>query len=48
MPATPLDTAYYAQRRRAWLADEDTRREYDQARREIELNADRCPESLGR
>lgn len=32
-----LDTSYYDRRRRDWLADEDARREYERARREIEL-----------
>ena len=31
-----LDTSYYDKRRRGWLADEDTRAEYERARREIE------------
>jgi DNA-binding XRE family transcriptional regulator len=31
-----LDTSYYDRRRRDWLADEDTRAEYERARREIE------------
>ncbi len=30
------DTSYYIRRRRNWLADEDTRAEYERARREIE------------
>jgi DNA-binding XRE family transcriptional regulator len=32
----PLDTSYYARRRQGWLADEETRAEYERARREIE------------
>jgi hypothetical protein len=32
----PLDTSYYARRRRDWLADEETHAEYERARREIE------------
>jgi DNA-binding XRE family transcriptional regulator len=31
-----LDTSYYDQRRRDWLADEGTRAEYERARQEIE------------
>lgn len=31
-----LDTSYYTKRRRGWLADENTRAEYDRARHEIE------------
>ena len=31
-----LDTSYYDGRRRDWLADEDTRAEYERARLEIE------------
>ena len=31
-----LDTSYYEKRRRGWLADEDTRVEYERARQEIE------------
>jgi DNA-binding XRE family transcriptional regulator len=31
-----LDTSYYDRRRRDWLADEDTRTEYERARHEIE------------
>src|ERR1700730_13300560 len=31
-----LDTGYYDKRRQDWLADEDTRAEYERARREIE------------
>ncbi len=31
-----LDTSYYDQRRRDWLADESTRAEYERARHEIE------------
>lgn len=32
----PLDTGYYEKRRRGWLSDEQTRGEYERARREIE------------
>ncbi len=32
----PLDPSYYARRRRDWLADEETRAEYERARLEIE------------
>lgn len=32
----PLDTEYYAKRRRGWLADEGTRAAYERTRREIE------------
>jgi DNA-binding XRE family transcriptional regulator len=32
----PLDTSYYNRRRQGWLADEDTRAEYERARHEIE------------
>jgi DNA-binding XRE family transcriptional regulator len=31
-----IDTSYYERRRHEWLADEETRVEYDRARREIE------------
>lgn len=31
-----LDTSYYDRRRQGWLADDDTRTEYERARREIE------------
>ncbi len=31
-----IDTSYYERRRDEWLADEETRAEYDRARREIE------------
>jgi DNA-binding XRE family transcriptional regulator len=31
-----LDTSYYTKRRQGWLADEDTRAEYERARHEIE------------
>jgi DNA-binding XRE family transcriptional regulator len=31
-----LDTGYYDRRRQDWLADEDTRTEYERARHEIE------------
>jgi DNA-binding XRE family transcriptional regulator len=31
-----LDTSYYDRRRQDWLADEDTRTEYERARHEIE------------
>jgi DNA-binding XRE family transcriptional regulator len=31
-----LDTSYYEKRRQDWLADEDTRAEYERARSEIE------------
>lgn len=31
-----LDISYYDRRRQAWLADEDTRAEYERAQREIE------------
>jgi DNA-binding XRE family transcriptional regulator len=34
--AKPLDTSYYEKRRQDWLANEDTRAEYERARREIE------------
>jgi DNA-binding XRE family transcriptional regulator len=34
--AKPLDTSYYNRRRQVWLADNDTRAEYERARREIE------------
>lgn len=34
--AKALDTSYYAKRRQDWLADEDTRAEYERARQEIE------------
>jgi len=32
----PLDTSYYRRRRQDWLADEETRAEYERARHEIE------------
>lgn len=32
----PIDTSYYERRRHEWLADGETRAEYDRARREIE------------
>jgi DNA-binding XRE family transcriptional regulator len=35
MPKT-LSTSYYDKRRQQWLADDDTRAEYQRARREIE------------
>ncbi len=31
-----LDTSYYDRRRQGWLADDETRTEYERARREIE------------
>jgi DNA-binding XRE family transcriptional regulator len=34
--AKPLDTSYYERRREAWLADNETRAEYERARHEIE------------
>jgi DNA-binding XRE family transcriptional regulator len=34
--AKTLDTSYYEKRRQDWLADEDTRAEYERARHEIE------------
>jgi len=34
--AKPLDTSYYDKRRQSWLADEETRAEYERARHEIE------------
>ncbi|HEY5046055.1 MAG TPA: helix-turn-helix transcriptional regulator [Solirubrobacteraceae bacterium] len=34
--AKPLDTSYYDKRRQAWLANEETRTEYERARHEIE------------
>jgi DNA-binding XRE family transcriptional regulator len=34
--AKTLDTSYYEKRRQDWLADEDTRAEYERARSEIE------------
>lgn len=34
--AKTVDTSYYEKRRQGWLADEDTRAEYDRARSEIE------------
>jgi DNA-binding XRE family transcriptional regulator len=34
--AKPLDTSYYDKRRQSWLADEETRTEYERARHEIE------------
>ena len=34
--AKTLDTSYYEKRRRGWLADEDTRAEYERARQEIQ------------
>jgi DNA-binding XRE family transcriptional regulator len=32
----PLDTSYYNRRHQGWLADDDTRAEYERARHEIE------------
>ncbi len=34
--AKTVDTSYYSKRRQDWLADDDTRAEYERARREIE------------
>jgi DNA-binding XRE family transcriptional regulator len=34
--AQTLDTSYYEKRRQGWLADDDTRAEYERARSEIE------------
>jgi len=34
--AKTLDNSYYEKRRQGWLADEDTRAEYERARSEIE------------
>jgi DNA-binding XRE family transcriptional regulator len=34
--AKTLDTSYYEKRRQGWLADDDTRAEYERARSEIE------------
>jgi DNA-binding XRE family transcriptional regulator len=34
--AKPPDTSYYARRREDWLADDETRAEYERARHEIE------------
>jgi DNA-binding XRE family transcriptional regulator len=43
MTAKLLDTSYYDRRRQDWLADEDTRVEYERARHEIEqINAVIC------
>jgi DNA-binding XRE family transcriptional regulator len=33
---TRIDTSYYEKRRQDWLANEDTRAEYERARQEIE------------